>query len=251
MRYKALKDKDLIFGGDLLSYYPEKTTSNQYEKIVAAKINELNVVDSINRLFKRTDLVLPANKNIEMADYVYANYQSLVIHNKAKYFGDGTDLPNITVPTVGSIFSIKVIELSKPPTSATNLRKLEPIFRMVNGEKKVEYYTGLYTNRKQAQIDMRKIIRFGFKPKVEEFRKGGKVMPDGSIYPVDSAESLYYVEFKFMDADLEMKLKELAPDKQITVVDGGYTFGVFDNYDELDVVLKNIWVDGTVKKIKK
>ena len=251
LRSKMTKNKEYIFGGGLLSYYAEKQLSNHYERIVAARIDKLSVVDSLNVILAKTDVIVPRNKQIEDIDYVYADYTSLVIFTNAKYTGDGSDLPNLTVPTSGSIFSIKAIELSRAPSSATNLRKLEPIFRMKNAENKFEYYVGVYSNKAQAENDMAKIRRFGFKPIAVEFKGGGKVLPDGSIYPVDDAENLYYLQFKNMDDDIEKKLKELAPDKQITLVDGGYTLGVFDNKADMDIILKNIWVDATVEKIIK
>ncbi len=239
-----------LFAASFYSYFAEKKLSNEYEKIVAGKIGALNTVDSLNSIVKNENYKRLSIKNIVLPNYIYADYEVLGIY-KAFVVKQGDEIRTVVVPTVGEVYYNRVVTLTKALSPSSVIRKLQPLYKMVNDKKQTEYYAGVYRTHDEAKADIKRLSSLGLRPTITKFKEGGKVLADGSIYPVDAAESLFSLEFKFMDDALEAKLKELAPAKQITVIDNIYTFGVFDDYNEALAIQKDVWADSKLVKIKK
>lgn len=251
MKAKILVKNENIFADGLYSYYDEKRHSNQYEKIVAETIVAQAVVDSINSVIDKDREDFNRNITIDFPDFSYPTYEKVRVYKQIRYTGEGVDLPNLEVPTVGSIYSIRIITFSKPLLPKSNVRKLEPLFRFENVKKYTEYYAGVYKTKKEAQADLKRVSPLGFSPMISQFKDGGKVMPDGSIFPVDAYQNVYYLEFDTMNDELENKLKELAPTKQITLIGSDtYSLGVFEDYNELIILQEQLENKGAIVKVK-
>ncbi len=249
MRVELSEITPNMFAPCLYSYIDEKRLAQEYEKSVMKILGKIEIIDSIDSYIGDHNISRFDTPKIEIADYKYATYDKIKIFKNIVSTDD--KIQEITVPTVGEVYLNRAVTLKNPLSKTSVLRKVTPLYKMVNASGMTEYYTGVYRTAEEAKPDLKRLSGLGLKPTTTKFVDGARVAADGSTYPVDAANFLYSLEFRFMDDALESKLMELAPNKSITMVDGVYSFGVFEDYNKISAVAKELWVENKIVKIKK
>lgn len=236
------------FAPEIYIYPKEKEMVLLFEKLLSEKLAYQMAIDSISKEMNMINKFEFDRKYITQDSNKYVNFSKVIITSKNVV---RDSIENVTLPTNGEIYMICAATLTKPLSTSSSLRKVTPIGKFVNEKGLTEYYVGVYRTKQEAIDDSKRLSSLGLNANVTQWKDGGKVKNDGTIYPVDANDYFYSLEFNSVDNELETVISELAPSKQIVKFGDKFQLGVFEKYVEVVEIQKKLPVNSSIIKIKK
>ncbi len=215
------------------SYPMEKSLILSYEKNLAEKLAYTSSLDSIKVSIKRLEGQRFEVNKIDIPRLQYVNFSDVSIGGKGEH-SKSNIVKEVQIPSIGSIYTVRIYVLKNQLKYIGSLKRVNPVslFRSETGM--YEYHAGVYKTRDDAKADEIKLARLGFKTAVVEWRKGGKVNPDGVVIPINVFKNKYRVAFDVLSDDVKKTLGKSYSSKPIVKINNRYSVGYFNNY--LDAV---------------
>ena len=240
---KSISDevKDSKFSPIFSSYALKRELVLDYEKLLAEKLAYLPAIDSLNKAIAKIKTFQYEDSAVELPDWDYVSFK------RAKIGGTGVHssrkpIPEVEIPTFGSVYMLKILTLNRKLVQILTLKKVNTVSYFINQLGKYEYYAGVYPSEEEAEKDLSKLRKLGFRVSIVQWREGGKVFDGDVIIPINVFQFSYKIEFDSVTPELTAKLKELAPTKELSKIEEKYFIGIFDNYLDAINIMKKIGV---------
>lgn len=236
---EAAQDK---FSALFFAYPMEQELVLSYEKILAEKLVYLSSIDSLNKKIEMVKTMRSDEPAVELPEWEYVSFAPFAIGGSGVH-STKNPINGVKVPTLGSIYMLRISTLTAPLTAYSALKNINPVSMFRNEQGKYEYYAGVYETKEGALSDVSRLKRIGFNPMVVEWKEGGKVVAENTIIPLNVFDNTYRVEFESVTPEITAKLKELAPGKELLRIDDKYSIGFFKNYLDAVKIQKAIGVE--------
>ena len=215
-----------------LSVYAQKRMLElKYERILADKLGYISAQDSIGNVAKQVAAIAFREPAVRIPAMQFVDFQPLQIGGEGVH-NASNPVKETEIPTYGSVYKVRLFTLSKKISSFSQLRNIHPVSLFVNEEGKYEYSAGTYATKEEAEAGYKRLYKLGMRPAIDEWRDGGKVKADGTIVPLIVGHKLFKIEIGSLTPDLAERIRELAPEKELTKVGSVFSLGVFDTYQE-------------------
>lgn len=219
-----------VIDPELASYIRGKLLLNEYELILADAKGLTLAKDSISAEMKNINSEKYDFETLSLPDWVFINYEPITI-NKSNIYNKDNPIEEIVLPTVGEVFKIKLGTYIKKQTSYYIFRKISPIKLREEAKGKFSYFAGSYGTIEEAKKDSIKLRRLGMKVSISHWKDENEIDKNGNIIDFQPLGENFNIIFKDLTDENRSIIKTLAPDKEITKSDDGYSVGLFDNYE--------------------
>ena len=241
IRSEESEAKSLYDSAPLAMYPAQCLLMTEYESALAEQLGLSQAKDSLNKVISSIDKNMYALSPIHLSQMKFVNFIPITIGGE-KVHNEENPIPELTVPTKGSLFKIEMATYSKEPTSYSVFKKVYPIEYTILPDGKYRYYAGSYNNREEAVKANTRLRQYGFKARVIEWKDGYELDENGKpIIPIPISDA-YRVVFPEMTDAIRKIVADSDKELSRIDVDGKtmYAVGLFNEQSEAQAIASQI-----------
>ena len=225
-----------------LAMYPsQRLLITEYESALADQLGLTQAKDSLNKVIASIDKETYALPLVKLSQMEFVNFIPVTIGGNQVH-SDENPIPELTVPSKGSLFKVEIATYSKPPTTYSVFKKVYPIEYTVLPDGKYRYYAGSYNNREEAVKANTRLRQYGFKARVVEWKDGYELDEKGEPIIAIPVSDAYRVVFPEMTDDIRKIVADSDKELSRIDVDGQtmYAVGLFNEQSEAQAIAARI-----------
>ena len=225
-----------------LAMYPsQQLLITEYESALADQLGLTRAKDSLNKVMASINKETYALPIVKLSQMEFVNFIPVTIGGNQVH-SEENPIPELTVPTKGSLFKVEIATYSKQPATYNVFKKVYPIEYTVLPDGKYRYYAGSYNNREEAVKANTRLRQYGFKAKVVEWKDGYELDEKGQPIIAIPVSDAYRVVFPEMTDEIRKIVAD--SDKELSRIDVNgkamYAVGLFNEQNEAQAIAVRI-----------
>ncbi len=247
-------DAPILFSSAAFAMYPrQRLLLLDYEVALAEQLGFEAAADSLRKVADNIALDKYEYIKVKLPQWIFIDYSPITIGG-VKVHSTDSPIPQLVVPTKGSLYKIDIGTYPKLQTSYSVFRKIYPIEYEEIEDGKFRYYAGSYHTEEEAQKDYDRLRRLGMKVSIARWEDGKAIGADGQVIDRKPVGDVFRIEIPILTEDIRAAIDTYAPEKELSKVDidgkSVYSVGVYDKLEDAQAVAEKLGASAKVVGVK-